>query len=350
MLIKYDDAREMCISIFLGAGASPSEAEIVSDGLVESNLMGVDSHGMIRIPQYLGEVKSGAIVPGAPVEVIFQTPNSAIVDGNHNFGMVCAEHMVMTAIRKAESANIAVVSSRHCNHVGRLGAYTCVMAESGLFAFACANGGRHGHLVTPFGGLDGRLSTNPISYAAPTSSDPIVLDMSTSTIAEGKIRLMQQQGRKIPPMCAIDADGNETDDPSAFYGPPMGRILPLGGPFGYKGYGLSMMVEILGSALSGVGPKEEYEGDSYMNGFFILAISPAVFNASGTFVGHVDALKEYVLSSRPREGHGKVSMPGEPDFSVRADRMEKGIPIADGTWETIALAAESVGVDARRYG
>ncbi len=146
---------------------------------------------------------------------------------------------------------MACVVSRNSHHVGRLGSYVQKLAAEGLIGLAFANSSKHGHFVAPWGGSQGRLATNPLAYAVPTSGDPIVLDMSTSMIAEGKIRVLLAGEKPLPPGCVRDAAGNPATDPKDFYGPPRGTIQPLGGELGYKGFGLGLLVEILGAILAG---------------------------------------------------------------------------------------------------
>ncbi|MCL4418101.1 MAG: Ldh family oxidoreductase, partial [Actinobacteria bacterium] len=186
----------------------------------------------------------------------------------------CARMMTDVIIEKANKNNIAVAASRHCNHIGRLGSYTQRVAQAGLFGFAAVNSSRHGHFVAPFGGAEGRLATNPLSYAIPAKGDPILLDSSTSMVSEGKIRVLMHQGKKLPENCILTSDGRPTNIPEEFYKPKKGTILPFGGEMGYKGFGLGLLVEILGSALSGVALTPDGEKDEYINGFFIMAINP----------------------------------------------------------------------------
>jgi len=175
--------RKVGIEIFASLGTPPDEAAVVADGLVEASLMGLESHGVTRYIFYSDEVRSGHIRPGAPIEVVKETPTTAVVDANFNFGQVAARKMVEIAMAKARSQSVSCVISRHCHHVGRLGSYTQRMAESDLIGFGTVCSHKAGHWVVPWGGREGRLATNPLSYAAPTSGRPIVLDMSTSMIS-----------------------------------------------------------------------------------------------------------------------------------------------------------------------
>jgi uncharacterized oxidoreductase len=339
MIVSQEKIHEIGIRLFTACGASPEHAEIVIRELIIASLMGLNSHGIMRILQYLQQVEEGQIKPDAPIQTIFETEVSAIVDCNWNFGMVCASKMTEIVYEKASVHYIACAASRHCNHIGRLGAYTQMLAEKGMFAYAVTNSSRHGHFVSPFGGIDGRLATNPISYAVPAFPNPIVFDMSTSMIAEGKIRFLRDKGEYLPGGYILDSFGNVTNDPNEFYGPPRGTILPFGGEQGYKGFGLSLMVEILGSALSGVALTPENEKDQYINGFFILAIHPALFGADQVFAKNIEVLKNYILSSRPRKGTRGPMMPGELDFENIVKNKTQGLEIPDSVMDGILTIA-----------
>jgi len=341
MILPEPKLRHICHTLLLAAGAPEHEARVVADELTEASLMGIDSHGFMRLAQYLHMIKGGHIQPGAPQEVVHDTPVSAILDGHFNFGMVTAREMARLAVAKARACHIAVVASRRCRHVGRLGSFTRQIAREGFFAFATASGATAGQMVAPFCGAGRRLCTNPLSYAVPTAGDPVILDMSTSAIAEGKIRLLLQQGKPLPDDCVLDPEGRPTNDPARFYDPPGGLILPFGGALGYKGFGLSLLVEILGRALSGAGACDDYD-----NSLFLLAINPAILGAADTFVADIEAIKRHILSCPSLPGAPAVTLPGGLDFATRQARLQNGIPVSDATWSTIVAAAQCFGVKA----
>ncbi|MDO8686572.1 MAG: Ldh family oxidoreductase, partial [Clostridiales bacterium] len=242
-------------------------------------------------------------------------------------------------------SNISCVISMHSNHVGRLGAYVQKLADKGMFALATANSSKHGHMVTPWGGMEGRLATNPIAYAVPAKDRlPIVMDMSTSMIAEGKIRILMQQSKPLPEGCVLDAQGNPTTDPKAFYGPPKGTILPFGYNLGYKGFGLSLLVEILSSTLAGIPVTPDGQKDEYINGICIIAINLDAFTAEEHFKTITNDLCKYVTSSPAAPGNNEVLMPGTLDFRMREKRLNEGIPVPEETWKQIVETAKRVGL------
>ena len=332
--------RQVGIDLFTACGAPREEAVIVADELVNTSLMGIDSHGVVRYIQYAEDVLKGKIEPGAPMSIVKETPTTAIVDCGLNFGLVTATRMVEIVCDKAKRNNVACVVSRNSQHVGRLGAHTEKIARLGLFGFATANSSKHGHWVVPWSGREGRLATNPLSWAAPTSDLPVVMDMSTAAISEGKIRVLMHDGRAVPPDSIQDAAGNPTQDPKAFYGPPRGTILPFGGQLGYKGTGLSLLVEVLGALLAGEATSMDHP---YINGLCLMAVAPEAFCGKERFIELMDDLCEYITSSPSARG-AKVTMPGALDYRTREKRLVEGIPLADESWLQIVDVAKRVGV------
>ncbi len=335
-----DCLRTIGIKIFTACGAPPEQAAIVADELVEASLMGLDSHGVIRYIGYVEEVLMGNIKPGAPISIVKETANSAIVDCGLNFGPVGARRMVQIVQEKARAADVACVVSQNSHHVGRLGAYVQALAEQNLIGFGVVNSFKGGHFVVPWGGRAGRLATNALSYAVPTEGQPIVFDVATSMISEGKIRALMHEGKQVAPDCIQDAQGNPTTDPKAFYGPPQGTILPLGGPLGYKGFGLSLLVEILGGILAGTDSTTDLP---YVNGLCLIAINPEAFCGVANFKELMAKLNDYITSTPPAPGHTEVIMPGTLDFRTREQRLTNGIPVPEETWRRIVETAQRVG-------
>jgi uncharacterized oxidoreductase len=306
--------------------------------------MGLESHGVTRYIMYVEEALAGRVKPGGPIRVERETPSLAVVDCGFNFGPVAGARMVEIVAAKARSAGIAYAVSRHCHHVGRLGAYVQRAAEQGLFCLATANSSKHGHFVVPWGGREGRLATNPLAYGVPTSGRPVVLDMSTAMVAEGKIRVLMHAGQPVPEGRILDGHGEPTTDPKAFYGPPRGAILPFGSDLGYKGFGLGLLVEILSSTLAGEAVTDDYR---YVNGLGLVAIDPQPLCGRERFRQLMDDLSAYVTGSAPAAGHAEVLMPGALDFRTREERLRDGIPLPDETCRQIAEVAARVGVQAR---
>jgi hydroxycarboxylate dehydrogenase B len=333
--------REVGTKIFIGCGCPADEAAIVADDLVESNLLGYDSHGIIRCETYVEFVVNGKVKPGAPIRILKETPVTATVDCGLNFGQVSATKMAEIACEKAEKMGMAYVVSKNGCHVGRLGAYVQKVAERGLLGIATSNNRHFGHVVAPWGGREGRLGTNPFAYAAPTKGWPVVLDMSTCMIAEGKVYLYKQEGKSAPPGCLQDAAGNPTNDPETYFGPPHGTILTLGAPlFGYKGFGLSLMMEIMGGIMAGEDGTVDQPG---FNSFTITAINPEFYCGKEKFRELVDKMCAYQMSSAPAPGFKEVVVPGVYDFRIKEKRLAEGIPVDENVWKMIVDSGKRVG-------
>jgi len=327
--------------VFEASGAPPQEAAMVAGHLVTANLMGYDTHGIIRLPQYVEDVRKGVIRPGAPITIAKETETTALLDCGWNFGQVGALRAVECAIEKARRSYTATVVARHCNHVGRLGAYTSHAAEHGFLALGVCNSPRHGHFVVPWGGREARLATNPLSFAVPSKSGPVILaDFSTAEAAEGSLRLYRNQHRPLPDGWIRDAQGRPSNNPDDFYGPPRGSINPFGGARGYRGFALSLLVEILGGLLGGSPITMHQPG----NGFGLIVLNIEAFLPAADFDRMIDDLREYIKSSPPAPGFDEVCLPGEPDFRKHQQRSRDGIPIDETTWSQVVEAAAAAGV------
>jgi hydroxycarboxylate dehydrogenase B len=347
-VFSADYLREFATDYFVACGLPLAEAQIVADHLVESNLMGYDSHGIVRCVEYLTCIRDGRVRLDGQMKIVKEGPATAIFDCGLKFGQVTATAIVDIACEKARRCGIACVVSQNCFHVGRLGSYVQKVAERGLFGLLACNLRKWSHVVVPYGGREGRISSNPLAFGAPTKGWPVVLDMSTSTIAVGKIDVALLEGKQLPEGCLQDADGNPTTDPTTFYDPQgviRGTVLPLGSPrFGYKGYGLSMMVEILGGILSG----DDSTADLIRsNGLSLIVIDPDHFCGADLFRELVDRFCAYQMSSKPAKGFEEVVVPGVYDFRLREKRLAEGIPVDEKIWERIVRAAAEIGVRPR---
>ncbi len=234
------------------------------------------------------------------------------------------------------------VITRRCNHVGRLGTWVQLAADTGMFALATCSSPLHGHDVLPWGGRDGRLGTNPIAYAVPTGGDPVVADFSTSVAPEGKIRFYRNQGKTVPAGWIVDAAGDATNDPNAFYGPPRGGLLPFGGAAGHKGFALGLLVDILGSALAGFSSTDP---QVFGNGVCFIVVDPSAFCPLDLFRRLMDETVAYIKSSRPAPAFAEVLVPGELEFRSLRQRNIDGIPVDAATLEAMRHHGARLGVD-----
>ncbi len=319
------------------AGTNTDDANIVVDELLDANLVGHDSHGVIRLKQYVDSIGAGEIKPGAEIQTVLSTPGITVIDGNFNFGQVVAARALERGQEEASKNGTHTVLCRNTNHVGRLGSYTRKAAMEGFATLMAVNGPAN-FSVIPWGGLDPRLGTNPISMAAPWKEDPLVLDMTTSATAEGKIRVATQAGESIPEGLIVDELGNSATDPNAFY--QGGAILPLGGALGFKGYGLGVMLDIFCGVLSGAGVAREDVTPS-SNGVWLQIIDINQVVSDHDYESMMNKYVEWIKSSRTAPGVEEILLPGEIESQRRAHHNEKGISLSDGTWNQMKELADS---------
>lgn len=344
LVFSADRLRSITRAIFVAVGAPDPVAQRVADALVDANLVGHDSHGVIRVPQYVNAVQQGHVIPTAKPEVVRESASYALVNGNWTFGQVSAEFATRLAIAKAKEQKVAAVGVVRCTHIGRLGEYATMAAEEGVLALVMAGGfGGHGAQVAPFGGKGPAFGTNPLSFAAPAGDEPpVLIDFATSAIASGKIQVARAKREPLPPGSIIDRDGRPTTDPEAFY--QGGMLLPFGA---HKGYGLAFMIDLLGQALTGSrdfaepgrgGPVYEESGN------LILALDASIFRRSDAYTADAQATVKRVRAVPPAEGFREVLVPGDPERRTRLTREQEGIPVPEATWEAITQVAVNLGV------
>lgn len=328
--------------ILQAAGVSAEDAELIATELKDANLMGHDSHGVMRLMQYVDYVEKGYIKPDGRFEVVKDGPAFAIVNGHSHFGQVTATKSLRLGLEKAREMGTATVMLRNCNHVGRLGSYTHKAALEGVAAMMCVNAPGPGG-VAPFGGIDRRLGTNPIAMAVPRGDEPLLLDMTTSATAEGKLRVAFQKGEPVPEGLLIDAEGRPTTDPGDYYRDPEGAILPLGGPFGFKGFGLAVMVDMFAGVLSGSGVCRT-DLPRGANGVWMYLVDVEQFIAREDYDRFLDAYVASIKGSRRRPGVEEILLPGEIELRRLQQRRTEGIPVPDETWRQLSELAGRLNV------
>ncbi|MEX0679183.1 MAG: Ldh family oxidoreductase [Pirellulales bacterium] len=335
----------LATAIFERCGAPADIAAGVAEHLVASNLAGHDSHGVLRIQQYVEMIDQHLVKPDGRMRLVERFAAGAVVDGDRGFGQVVARDAMNLAIEIARASGTGAVTVRNCCHTGRLGTYTELAAAAGLVGIVAVNAGGGGQLVAPFGGTARRISTNPISIAAPSEAgDSVVLDIATSVAPEGKVRALLQAGKRLPEGWLNDARGNPTTDPAELYADPPATLLPLGGPFGHKGFGLAFMIDILAGILTGAGycrPGATYTGD----GLLAIALDVAHFTPLEDFRRRVAELAAYVKACPTAPGVERIYVPGEIELVHRTERHRTGIPIEQGTWDRIEQICRRFGID-----
>ena len=342
--LRAEDLRALVTHACERMGARREDAEQVAACLVEANLCGYDSHGVYRLAQYHEWWKNGLLHPAAQPRVASESGFAVRVDGQFAFGQVVATFATRLAIEKSRAQGIAVVTAHNSNHVGRLADYVDAIQQAGLIGFAAVNDSGAGQCVVPWGGMDARLATNPIAMGIPGGvSRGILFDFSTGAAAMGKIRQIMLRGESAPGGWLIDSTGRQTTDPATLFKEPRGALLPAGG---YRGFALSLMVEVLAGILSGSGFANPNPGPEEMNGILILALDPARFMPLDRFRSQVDQLTAYVKTSRPMPGIGPVHIPGERSREEAERRRREGIALNQQTWDKVAGVLQDLGLPA----
>ncbi len=333
--------RDASQRIFEAAGAPSEVAAQMAEFLVESNLVGHDSHGVIRIPAYLQAISDGLIVPDARPEVTEETATSALVDGKDGFGHIAAAFATDIAARKARESKVAVVSVVRCNHIGRLGEWASRAARQGVVAIVTVGGGGGPGIAAPYGGTARALGTNPISVGMPAGEgEELLVDFATTAMAEGKVQVARAKGASLPPGVLLDREGHPSTNPEDLYSG--GMLLPFGG---HKGYGLALVVELLGAALT---PGQRHNRGARSGGAVIIAVDAAAFRPLAEFEAAAMEALGRVKAIPPAPGFAEVLVPGEPERRTRAERLRTGIPLPEVTWHEIVDAARGLGVEVQR--
>lgn len=334
------NAQELAVfvdKILQGAGTPAAQSKLVSESLVEANLAGHDSHGVIRLKEYLNAIRVGTIMPSAQPKITSETSTTIKVDGGRGFGQVVAAWTTEQLLAKAAVHGMAAGGIFNCGHIGRLGSYVQHAADQGFVALAFVNGGGSEPRVAPFGGRRAALGTNPIGAAVPAAlGSPIVIDFSTAAVASGKIRVAKDKGEMLPPGWVIDREGRPSCDPRDYY--DGGALLPAAG---HKGYGLAVLVEIIGGLLSGAGsPTLSGWGAATTNGVMIWVLDVRRFRPLEEFRTEVESLGKVLKSIPSSDLLNPVLMPGEPELKSAAERRTKGVLLPASTWKEILEAAK----------
>ncbi len=336
--------RDLVQITFKQAGCDTAEAEAVADHLVEANLMGHDSHGVIRVAPYIELLRAGKWSANRHIEMVRDAGALLVIDGGKGIGQVIAKEAIDLGIERARQHGVAVVGVRHSGHMGRIGAWAERAAAAGMISLHFVNSTGYGIQVAPFGGSDRRLSVNPIALGMPRAGqEPLIHDMSTGTIAAGKVRVARNKGELLPDGAIIDNQGRPTRDPEAFFTDPPGALTTAAG---HKGSGLALFVEILAGALTGgaSGHPDNPTADRPINNLLSILIDPGKMAGNEAVAADVERLTAYVTDSPPVTPGGEVLLPGEIERRTRADRQANGIPLDPNTLDQVRGAARSVGV------
>ena len=349
-----DGTVEVLARIFAAAGGAADEARAIAVNLVEANLAGHDSHGIVRTQRYCLWVRQGNVRFGQRVEVVVDAPGFALLDAGHGFGQTVGAEAVRIGIEKARAQGFSVIGLRRSGHLGRIGAWAEMACAEGLVSIHFVNVA-HSLLVAPFGGAERRMATDPVAIGVPCEGGDFLLDFATSTVAEGKCLVAKRGGKPLPADALVGPDGRLTGDPDVLYGetPPGAVPDPRKGPGAltamgaHKGSGLALACELLAGALTGSGTCGP--GERIHNGMLSFYIDPARLDAGDGdgpgWAEQVRAYLDYVRSCRPADPGLPVLVPGDPERLRRAERRAQGLPLSGQAWESILSTGDELGLD-----
>src|SRR5437660_7165013 len=328
---------------FEAAGLPSEDANIVAGLMVEADLRGSDTHGVIRLPLYLRRLKAGGIALRPNIRIVQERPGSALVDGDNGIGHLVMRFAAMTAIEKAKRTGIAWVGARMSNHAGPAALYAMMPLAHDMIGLYLAVGSNN-HLP-PWGSSENLLGTNPIAIAVPAEEEPpIVLDMAPTVAAFGKVRLKMQRGEEIPVGWMIGRDGKPLTDPKRA---EQGLLLPIGD---YKGYGLSLMTGLLAGTLNQAAFGRDVvdfvkeQGKAANTGHAIVAVSVEAFAPAAAFKRQVDAAIRAMRGAQRLPGVERIWLPGAQSHLKRHDRAQHGIPMPKPLRESLETAARDLGI------
>ena len=348
MLIRQEPLARFVTNVFTHVGATEAVAREVADHLVGANLKGHDSHGVGMVPAYVRNARAKLLDPSAHAKVLRDRGAVLVIDGQMGFGQVVGREATDLALARVKETGVVCVGLRNAHHLGRIGTYGEQCGRAGFVSVHFVNVVGHDPQVSPWGGRERRMTTNPFCCVVPrTGDEPVVLDMATSAIALGKVRVAFMKGEPVPDGVLVDSEGKPTNDPRVMYQAPFGAL----GPFGqHKGYGLALMCELLGGALAGewtAQPNQPRAG-TIVNHMFMVVVDPNALGDVATFQNEVREMIAYIHSTTPAAGFDRVRIPGEPERESEAARLRDGIPIDENTWSGIVEAATKAGVPATK--
>ena len=347
MRIDQKPLTQIAATILHKAGAELERAQAVAEHLVIANLKGHDSHGVGMIPNYVKSIMSDLIHPQN--DALLTRDSGAVLsfDGNLGFGRVVGIQAMDQGIARAKSHGISCVALGNAAHLGRIGAFAEHCAAAGLISTHYVNVVGHDPMVVAYGGRDRRFITNPFCSAVPRADgNHVVLDMATTTVAAGKVRVAYMKGEPVPEHSLVDRNGLETTDASVIFSKDGGGAMQ---PFGlHKGYGLMVMCELLGGALGGnftMQPGNQRAGAT-LNNMLSIILDPGAVGDLAAYDAEVTAMIDYIYASEAAEGVEKVLIPGDPERQSFAARSTNGIDIDDNSWQDITNAANAAGLSA----
>jgi len=348
--ISYEALRKFCVKVFEGYKFTAEESEQIADVLLAADLSGIESHGVQRLIRYHKEITGGLVKIGAKPEIVFETPLSAVIEGNDCMGQVLGVQAMNIAIEKAKKSGFGMVTVRNSNHYGIAGYYTKLAAENGLIGLCMTNTEA---IMVPTFGRQAMLGTNPIAFAMPAEPTIYSFDAATTVVPRGKLEVYVKRGNGLPLGWAVDEEGHDSDDADRvlknIISKAGGGILPLGGSgemtSGYKGYGFAMLCEIATAILSG-GTTSNYiyktPGRANIAHCFI-ALDHGMFGDKKEIEANFSKFLQEVRDSAKAEGQDRIFIHGEKEAEAKERVLREGVYLNDKTYEEMKMIGEYTG-------
>ena len=334
--IEVDKVSTIIKTIFLRLGCSEKTSGAISEHLIDANLCGVESHGIMRVLQYAEQMQNGTINVNSEPNVITTKTGATRVDGGMSIGIPVMTLAYDTGMNLSKKNGLSALSVINSAHTGRHGAFADIAAKKGFLTICTGGGNRHVHnQVTPHGGARGMLPTNPWCIGIPGGDQgPVVMDFATGKVAGGWLYAARSAGAKLPEGCIIDRDGNPTQNPNAYF--DGGAILPMGG---HKGYALSLMAELIGEAMLGPSSPE--------CNWFLLTVDTKRFRDPSSIQAAAEEVLSDIRNCPPAKGFDRVEIPGERERNHR--ELSNGlVAIPEKTWKQIITLSEKLNKDSQK--
>ena len=352
---KYDQLEQLCNDAFVKFGFNEAESKIISDVLLMSDRIGIESHGMQRMYRYYKSIQKGMIKVESKGKVVFETPVSAVLDAEDGMGQVVGHKGMEMAIEKAKKSGIGMVVIRNSNHYGIAGYYAKMACDQGLIGLSCTNTNA---IMVPTYGRMAMLGTNPIAIAMPAEPYDFFFDASTTVVTRGKLEVYNKKGEPLHDGWALDKDGKPSNDAADVLdniaAKNGGGIMPLGGSTedtgSHKGYGWAMVCELFSSILA-MGTTSDKTGTGGKGGIChgFMVIDPAIFGDAEGIKAHLSAYLQALRESPKAEGQPRIYTHGEKEVEAERRLMENGIPVNDNTMVEVYEMCQYLGMDFSKY-
>ena len=340
-IVNHTSLETLTQLIFISHGCTSEVAKQVSQSLVLSNLCGHDSHGVVRIASYLANIEQGVLQPAAELTITNETDSLVVADAQHGFGQVQMPAIIERLATKAAKQGVACGAMKRCGHIGQLSQWVEFAARQGFAALLTVNDNGALQAVAPPGGIRPTLSTNPISIATPSIPHPILVDISTSIVANGKILVAHKENKQVPDGWLRDQHGQPTTDPSVRYRDPPGSLNSTGG---YKGFGLGFLLDVLVSGLTGGYCPPAPAGAVPANNVLMVLWDPQHFQGAEHIVSEAVRLEKFVRESPLLNEESPITLPHDRSRKTKEERSENGIPLGNEVYSQITQIANQNGI------